>query len=138
MRSMSIFNSAGHEEAGPIDVALQPNEPIRSAISPALRNAALALSSLDGPKISPEISNRTKRRKSALVALRSVMLGADASCTRVVSTSLFESSVNGRCIRQVRNNDADLNRSNAKASRMQRKSGRTPLGAIGSNHASSP
>jgi hypothetical protein len=37
-------------------------------MSPALRNAALALSLLDGPKISPEISNRTKRRNSVLVA----------------------------------------------------------------------
>ena len=81
MRSTSIFNSVGHEEAGPIDVALQPNEPIRSAISLALRDALLALSWLDGPKKSPEISNRTKRRKSALVALRGVIVGADAPCT---------------------------------------------------------
>jgi hypothetical protein len=41
-------------------------------MSPALRNAALALSLLDGPKISPEISNRTNRRNSVLVARQGV------------------------------------------------------------------
>ncbi|WP_407660633.1 hypothetical protein [Mesorhizobium huakuii] len=86
---MSVLSAVGHDDTGPIDVVLQPNEPIRAAISPALPNAALALSLLDGPKISPEMSNRTKRRNPVLVARRSRHGGWRRMQADALSTSLF-------------------------------------------------